>query len=62
MPAATIIAILQALAVLLPQIPEIIQGIQTAISLLESGRDPTPAEQASIDALLDAAHKALQAS
>lgn len=62
MPTATIIAILQALLALAPQIPEIIQGVETAIGLMQSGTAPTAEQQAQIDALLDSAHAALQAS
>jgi hypothetical protein len=56
MSAASIIAIINALLALAPQIPELIAGVQTAVGLLESGNAPTPEEQASIDAALDAAH------
>jgi len=57
----TIIAILQAVAQLLPEIPEVVQGINTAVALLTEGRAPTAEEQASIDALLDKAHATFQA-
>lgn len=57
---AAIIAILTAALQLVPQIPELIAGIQTAIDLVTSGTDPTPAQQAAIDAALDAANAKLQ--
>ena len=59
---ATIIAIIQALAAFAPKIPELIAAVETAIGLLQSGKPPTPAEQAQIDAALDAANKAVQAA
>lgn len=59
---ATIIALLQALAGLVPQIPAIVSGVETAVGLLKSGQPPDAAQQASIDAALEAAHAALQAS
>lgn len=58
---ATIIAIIEALAALAPQIPEIIQGVETAIGLLQTGETPTAAQQTQIDALLEQAHSAFQA-
>jgi len=58
----TIISLLEALLPLVPQVPSIISGVETAIGLLKSGADPTPAQQAQIDAALDAAHQALQSS
>jgi transcription antitermination factor NusG len=58
----TVVVLLQAIMALLPQIPELIQGVQTAIGLVESGATPTPAQQAQIDAALDAAHAALQSA
>jgi hypothetical protein len=42
--------------------PEVISAAQTAVSLIESGAAPTPAQQAQVDAALDAAHAALQAA
>lgn len=62
MPVESLIAIIQALVVFAPQIPEIINGIQTAVRLSQSGVAPTPEEQAEIDAALDAAHAAVQAT
>lgn len=61
MPIATIIAIIEALASLAPSVPEIVQGIETAVGLLQSGQAPTPEQQASIDAMLDKSHQLLQA-
>lgn len=60
MPYASIIALLEALLELIPQVPELIAGVETAIGLLQSDAEPTPEEQATLDAALDAAHKALQ--
>ena len=60
MPIATIIALFQALMSLAPQIPDLIQAVETAISLLQSGTAPTAEQQAQIDAALDAANKAVQ--
>lgn len=60
MPVAAILAIIEALAQFAPQVPEIINGVNTVVALVKSGRAPTAAEQAGIDAALDAAHKALQ--
>ena len=40
----------------------IISAARTAVSLIESGTAPTAAQQAQIDAALDAAHAALQAA
>lgn len=57
-----IIAIIQALAAFAPQIPEIVTAVETAIRLLQTGKAPTAAEQAQIDAALDAANKAVQAA
>jgi hypothetical protein len=62
MSTATIIAIVQALLALAPKIPEIIQGVETAIGLLESGAAPTTEQQAQIDALLERCHAELQAA
>ena len=42
--------------------PQIIAAAQTAVSLIEGGTAPTPAQQAEIDAALDAAHAALQST
>jgi hypothetical protein len=61
MPIATIISIIQALAALAPQIPELVTGVETAIGLLQSGAAPTPEQQTAIDVLLDKAHAQLQA-
>ena len=60
MPIATIISIIEALASLAPQIPELIAGVETTIGLISSGSAPTAAQQAQIDAMLEAAHNALQ--
>jgi hypothetical protein len=62
MPAATIIAIIQALMGFAGQIPELVNAAATAISLLRSGIAPTAEQQAQIDAALEAANTALQAS
>lgn len=62
MPIASIIAIIEALAAFAPQIPEIVRAVETAVNLLTTGKAPTTEEQASIDAGLESAHAALQAS
>lgn len=41
--------------------PQIIAAAQTEIRLIRSGQAPSAAQQAQIDAALDAAHAALQA-
>ena len=58
---AAVIALIEALAAFAPQIPEIVAAVETATGLLQSGTDPTPEQQATIDAGLDAAHAQLQA-
>lgn len=59
----TIIQILQALMGFAADIPELVTAGETAIGLLQPGAPAiTPAQQATIDAGLDAANKALQAS
>ena len=58
-----IILLIQALAAFAPQIPEILQAVETAVTLMKSGAAaPTPAQQAQFDAALLAAHNALQAA
>jgi len=42
--------------------PEILSAAQTEVALFNSGSAPTAQQQAAIDAALDAAHAALQAS
>jgi hypothetical protein len=59
---ATIIAIIQALMGFAGQIPELVTAAETAVGLLQSGQAPTAEQQAQIDAALDAANAALQAS
>lgn len=58
----TTIAIIQALMGFAGQLPELIAAAETAISLLRSGSAPTAEQQAQIDAALEAANEALQAS
>lgn len=62
MPVTAILAIIEALAQFAPQIPEIVQAIQTVTTLINENRAPTADEQTAIDAGLEAAHNALQAS
>ena len=58
-----IILLIQALAAFAPQVPEILLAVETAIALMKSGApEPTPAQQATFDAALLAAHNALQAA
>lgn len=62
MSAVTLIALIQAFIGLIGQIPELVAAGETAIGLLKSGVPPTAEEQATIDAGLEAANTALQAS
>lgn len=62
MPAATIIAIIEAIMQFAPEIPELLVTINTAKTLITENRAPTADEQAAIDAGLAAAHAALQAA
>jgi len=62
MPILTIIAIIQALMGFAGQVPELITAAETAMNLLRTGSAPTAEEQAQIDAALEAANTALQAS
>lgn len=62
MPVGAILAIIEALVQLAPQIPELIQGVATIKKLITENRGPTADEQTAIDTALDAAHKALQAA
>ena len=57
----TIIAIIEAIMQFAPQVPELIQAVETIKTLITSGQAPTAEQQAQIDAGLDAAHKAFQA-
>ncbi|HLJ21888.1 MAG TPA: hypothetical protein VKU84_16905 [Stellaceae bacterium] len=57
---AALIPLLEAIIPLLPQIPELIAGIEAAIGIAQQTTPITPAQQAQLDAALDAAHKALQ--
>lgn len=59
---ATIIAIIQALMAFAVQLPELVSAAETTIRLLRSGAAPTAEQQAQIDAALEAANTALQAS
>lgn len=60
MPTNLIALISQIIMLAIQYVPEIIQEGQLAISLLESGQDPTPEQQAQIDAALEKANAALQ--
>jgi hypothetical protein len=57
-----IAAIIQALMGFATQVPELVAAGETAIDLLRSGTPPTVDQQAQIDAALEAANAALQAS
>lgn len=57
-----IIALLQTLAALTPQIEGISHAVETAATLLRSGAAPTAEQMAAIDAALDAANAAVQAA
>lgn len=58
----TVIALLGAFVKFVGQIPELVIAGETAIELLKTGNAPTVEQQAVIDAGLDAANAALQAS
>jgi hypothetical protein len=62
MPIATLIALIQVLTSFAVQMPELVAAAETAIALLRSGAAPSADEQARIDAALEAANSALQAS
>jgi hypothetical protein len=62
MPITTVIAIIQALLAVAPEIPGLVEAVTTAVGLLQSGAAPTAEQQAQIDAALDAAHAAVQAA
>jgi hypothetical protein len=62
MPIALITALIQLVQMGITVAPQVIAAAQTAVSLIEGGTAPTPAQQAEIDAALDAAHAALQAA
>jgi len=62
MPTTTLIALLQVLTGFAVRMPELVAAAETAIALLRSGGAPTADEQARIDAALEAANTALQAS
>lgn len=59
---ATIAIVLQLLQLGLPIAKEIADAVDTEMSLSGSADGPTPEQQATIDAGLDAAHAALQAA
>lgn len=59
---AALIPLLTALVQLAASVaPELIKDFKLLVDLLTSGKDPTPEEQAQIDAALEQAHNALQA-
>ena len=58
----TIIAIIQALMGFAGQVQELVSASETAIVLLRSGAAPTTDQQIQIDAALEAANAALQAT
>lgn len=60
MPAATLIAVIEALLQFAPQVPALVSGVSTTISLLTSGAAPTAEQSAAIEAALAAAHRAVQ--
>ena len=62
MPIATVIAIIQALMGLAGQLPALVTAAETAIGLLKSGVAPTAEQEAQIEAALEQANNALQAS
>jgi len=62
MPIAPIIALIQLIQMGITVAPQVIAAAQTAVSLIEGGTAPTPAQQAEIDAALNAAHAALESA
>jgi hypothetical protein len=60
MPIAIITALIELIQTGITIAPQIIAAAQTAVSLIESGAAPTPAQQAQIDAALNVAHAGLQ--
>ena len=62
MPIALTPLVLQLIQLGISVAPELIAAAQQEIALLNSSTAPTAAQQAQIDAALDAAHKALQAA
>ena len=59
---ALIALITQIISLAIQYVPELVQEAELAIGLLKSGADPTPEQQAAIDAALDKANAALQAA
>ncbi len=59
---AIITAVLPVLLNLLAQTPALVEDVKRAWTLLTSQAAPTADQQAQIDAALEAAHRALQAS
>jgi len=59
-PITTLVALIQALMQFAPELPELATAAETTIDLLKSGTAPTAAQQAQIDAALDAANAAVQ--
>lgn len=55
---ATVLPILEAVV---SDIPTLIQIVEKLVAIFKENREPTSAEWASIDALVDASHKKLQA-
>lgn len=60
MTAAMVIALLEALAAIAPQLPEVLKAVSVAVDLMTTGNEPTPEQKAVIDAALDVAHDHLQ--
>jgi len=58
----TVISLIEALIQFAGQIPELVTAGETAIGLLKTGTAPTADQQTQIDAGLEAANNALQAS
>ena len=59
---AILTTLLPTLLGLLQMTPSLVTEIEQVIGFLKGGNPPTPEQQATIDAALDAAHQALQAS
>lgn len=55
-----IIALLEAMAAVAPQLPELLKAVSVAVDLLMTGKEPTDEQKAVIDAALEVAHDAVQ--
>lgn len=58
----TLLAVVDVVVRLGPQIPELILAVETLKNIIATGQPPSADQQAQIDSGLAAAHQALQAS